>query len=119
MPTPADYRFPTTIRLGPRTYRIRRTTPVMLTPDSRAVGTFCAKDLVIEVDSALSPPLQWETLVHELLHLALEYTNLSDELGDKREEAVVARLTPVLTAAVLEVMRQAVKPTAASTTRRR
>ncbi len=54
------------------------------------------EQLVITVDPDQADLMIRETILHEILHACCSITGIADELGDKLEESVVMRLSPVI-----------------------
>jgi hypothetical protein len=97
-------KIPKTIKLGLRTYRIKEVDQVRLQDGTIVAGTFCASTLTLEIDRNLHPLIKWETLVHEVLHMVLEYTSLDQDPIGVNEEELVSRVTPVLSEALFSLL---------------
>jgi hypothetical protein len=92
---------PRRVTVGPVRYKVRQDAEAVLAAqrsegNEALLGHCDAQRLIIVVDDALAAGAQREILLHELLHALTLALAMQDELGEKAEELIVARLAPAL-----------------------
>ncbi len=91
---------PESVQIGPRRYEVlfdlEELHRVEHDDGQDLYGQSDHAKLRILVDPSLPHDQRADTLLHEVLHGLTELTGIADDLGPKREERVVGRLTPAL-----------------------
>lgn len=99
---------PATVKIGSRTYDVvidKNAINACAATGAAGFGQYgeCNHEqLVMTVDPEQADIMVRETVFHEILHACCNITGLSEELGEKTEESVVLRLSPVIIAFLLE-----------------
>ncbi len=86
--------LPQKIRVGPLAYKVLLTTDPSAEVNGHQVPVFGMvnfKSLVISVDEDLHPAVQWQCLMHELIHIFFEQAGLEDP-GEGPDDALAYAL---------------------------
>ena len=67
----------------------------------RLFGRYCAIERVIEISAEAVPVMQWQTLFHEMVHVALGDVGLNNVISDEQVEVICDTLA---TARVVEML---------------
>lgn len=91
-----------TLKVGPHEFEVTadvdRHNAACREAQSDLLGRTNFKTLVITLEPTQAPSQMADTLLHETLHCVTDQTGLSAEWGTAKDEAIVARITPLLLA---------------------
>jgi hypothetical protein len=95
-----------TVQVGPNRYRVvldqAAIDRIGAEGGTDLLGDTDREKLVITLSPGAAEDVVRETLLHEVLHAVFDVTGLGHEIGNKREEALIRRLSPAL----LDVIRR-------------
>lgn len=98
--------MPDGIQVGPHRYSVSCDRNALnaagIAMSSDLLGHSDHKTLAITLADDLAPSAKRDTLLHEVLHAAFDQTSIAHDIGDKEEERLILRLSPVL----LDVLRR-------------
>lgn len=93
-------RPPGKLRIGPLRVRVKVDRAAMDRASTdhgeQLLGQADVATCRILLEPMMTPDAMRETLLHEVLHYTCSLTGLSEHLGDKEEEQLVQRLSPIL-----------------------